>query len=139
MSIARMMLAVPFLFGGVALANEAQHERTGDRAGMERTPTVLQKDVKDKLGDGWIVERKGEDYIAKRATTQAAGSDFQNRVDNQIQSLEKDHAGLTARMMGEEIRLNGYTEKCGDVASEANDFAKINGVNRIRISATCNK
>jgi len=111
-----------------------------DRAPVSgKTETTLgANELRDKLGDKWMVEeRSPSTYVATRKMASKPDSKLNKKVNDEIKSLRDDHKGMMATHQGDEVRLSGRMDDCDDIVKAAHKFAKIDGVDKIVVEATC--
>jgi hypothetical protein len=98
----------------------------------------LQAKLADKLGKDWTVSTTGQGTIlATRKEVKSADDKLSTKVNDKINDIEHSRLGVNASFSNDQIRLTGTANDCGKLVDKAEDFAKINGVNRIVFDATC--
>ena len=105
-----------------------------------RMMSALEKQVKDQLGDDWtITEKAPAMVIATRLKMKKADDDLAKKVDDQMRSSKDDKVrmGVMANYHHEVVTLRGKVSDCKDAAKMADDFAKIDGINRIVVEVSC--
>lgn len=111
---------------------KAEQARTGDSK-----LTSLNVELRNKLGDDWTVKKSGNGYLATRVAPKKADDSFGKKVGDQIRDLRSGHSTARATRTGDAVMLHGRIDDCASAAKAADDFASINGVNKIYVDLSC--
>ena len=111
---------------------KAREESTGNK-----DLTSMNKELRDKLGDNWTVKKSGNGYLATRVAPKKAATNMSKKVTDQMRDFRDTHKDAQVMRNGDEVTLRGRIDDCGDAAKAADDFATIDGVNRVLIDLSC--
>ena len=81
----------------------------------------------------------GNGYLATRVTPKKADNNLTKKVNDQIRDFRDNYKDAQVVRTRDEITLRGRIDDCGDAAKAANDFAGIDGVNKIYVDVSCAK
>ena len=130
-----------------AKADEVRNEPTtpyAERqpvAGSERFDSPLASSLHDELGDDWSLSHEGSSIMARRNKSSVADKDYTKKIEASRKSVrdDKDRRGLSVTYKGDQVSIKGRVADCNDAADVADEFAGIDGVDRILVAVTCEK
>ena len=111
---------------------KAQKERSGNT-----DLTSMDVELRNKLGDDWTVKKSGNGYLATRVTPKKADTKLTQKLNDQMRDYRDHYKDAQVTRKSDEVMLRGRIDDCGDVAKAANDFAAIDGVNKIFVDLSC--
>jgi hypothetical protein len=111
---------------------KAQRELSGNK-----DLTSMEVELRNKLGDDWSVKRSGNGYLATRVTHKKADEKLTQKLNDQMRDFRDHYKDAQPTRRGDEVTLRGRIDDCGDAAKGADEFAEIDGVNRIFIDISC--
>jgi hypothetical protein len=111
---------------------KAQQDETGNH-----DLTSMNAELRNKLGDDWSVKKSGNGYLATRVTHKKADTKLSQKLNDQIRDFRDKYSDAQATRKGDEVMMRGRIDDCGDAAKAADEFAGIDGVNRIFVDVSC--
>jgi hypothetical protein len=111
---------------------EARQAATGDTKMQS-----LDVELRNKLGDDWTVKKSGNGYLATRVTPKKADTRFIKKMNDQEKDFRDTYKDASVTRTHDEVMLRGRIDDCGDAAKAANDFAGIDGINKIYVDLSC--
>lgn len=132
----KIWLAAALGLGTVAFATPAFANSHMESA--KNNPQLMQK-LQGELGGEWNVAVEHGALVASRKQPQAAESDMHSKVQDQIQDLRQSDKKMNAHVKGDTAKLSGKIDDCSKLPETAQDFASIQGINKIVIDARCGK
>lgn len=111
---------------------KAEEARTGNS-----NLTSLNVELRNKLGDDWTIKKSGDGYLATRVAPKRANDSFGKKLDDKMRDFRHKHAAARATRTADEVMLHGRIDDCSSAARAADDFAGVDGVNKIYIDLSC--
>ena len=111
---------------------KAKQVETGDRS-----ITSMDKELRDKLGDDWTVKHSGRGLVATRVTKKKADNDLGKKLNDQMRDFRDKYKDAQVTRSAHEVTLRGRIDDCSDAANAADNFAGIDGVNKIYVDLSC--
>ena len=101
-----------------------------------KMPT-FENSLRDKLGDDWTVMKHGNGYIATRQKIKTPDPKFNKKVADECKDFANDYKDATVVHQGEMVTMRGRIDDCGKAAGAADEFAEIDGINKIVLDISC--
>jgi hypothetical protein len=111
---------------------EAQKAATGDTKMQS-----LDVELRNKLGDDWTIKKSGNGWLATRVTPKKTDTKFTKKMNDQEKDFRDSYKDASISRTHDEVMLRGRIDDCGDAAKAANDFAGIDGINKIYVDLSC--
>ncbi len=111
---------------------KAKREESGNRE-----LTTMDAELRNRLGDEWSVKKSGNGYLATRVTHKKADTNLSQKVNDKMRDFRDQYKDAQVTRRGDEVMLRGRIDDCNDAAKAADDFATIDGVNKIMVDLSC--
>jgi hypothetical protein len=106
-------------------------------AGRDDDGPTVDRSLRDKLGDGWVVERRGGALMAVRKEPVKREKEFTQNLNAGLRDFREHHKDATIRFDDGELKIRGRFEECDHAAAAADKLADLEGVNRISMDVSC--
>jgi hypothetical protein len=117
------------------VANEelkARQELTGDANLMS-----MEVELRNKLGDDWSVKKSGNGYLATRIAPKKADIRLTQKLNDKMRDFKNDYKDAQVSRKADEITMRGRIDDCADAARAVDNFAAIDGVNKLFVDVSC--
>jgi hypothetical protein len=111
---------------------KAQRELTGNK-----DYTSMNAELRNQLGDDWTVKKSGNGWMATRVMHKKADKNYTQKLNDQERDFRDKFKDAQASRHGDEVTLRGRIDDCGDAAKAADEFAEIDGVNKLFVDISC--
>jgi hypothetical protein len=99
----------------------------------------LESALSDELGADWRVDKHGAAMTATRVKSKPRAAKFDAEVREEMKEFRGEHKEATALHQGDQVTLRGRIDDCGKAAHAADEFAEIDGINKIFVDISCAK
>lgn len=106
-------------------------------AGRDDDGPTIDKSLREKLGDGWVVERRMGALMAVRKDQTKREKDFTQHLNGGLRDFREHHKDATISFSDGELKIRGRFDECDHAAAAADKLADLEGVNRISVDVSC--
>jgi hypothetical protein len=103
----------------------------------DSTLTSMDVELRNKLGDDWAVKKSGNGYLATRINPKKADMKLTQKLNDKMRDFRNDYKDAQATRKGDEIMMRGRIDDCADAARAVDNFAALDGVNKVFVDISC--